>query len=159
MDEHVDVTRQVEHGRVIFTPPVRPGTQLGRAVVGDVGDGRVAVAHPVPDRSPSLVGDVLGHDVKPTDGEAGVGEGVRGQDIEGPVPAQVPRPDGEERWRHHSGQHALGVRPVLLGGKAQGDLRVGVVAALEERQPLDVVPVQMGQEDAPFERAADREAT
>ncbi len=41
--------------------------------------------------------------------------------------------------------------PSSCGGKPQGDLRVGVVATLEEGQPLNVVPVQMGQEDAPFE--------
>ena len=68
------------------------------------------------------------------------------------LPAQVPRPDGEQGRRHHPGQHALGVGPVLLWGKPQGDLRVGVVATLEEGQPLNVVPVQMGQEDAPLER-------
>ncbi len=69
---------------------------------------------------------------------------------------QLPRrfrgPDRKEGWRHHPGQHAFGIRTVLLRGKPQRDLRVGVVTTPEERQPLNVVPVQVGQEDAAFER-------
>jgi hypothetical protein len=133
--------------------PSGPGTQLGRAVVGDVGDGRVAVGHPVSDRPPSLVGDVPSprRGTPPTANPPSA-EGVGRQHIERPVPTQVPWADGEERGRHHSGQHALGVRPVFLRREPQGDLGVGMVAALEERQPLNVVPVQMGQEDCPVER-------
>ncbi len=96
MDEHVDVARQIEGGWVILAPPVGSGAELGRAVVGDVGDGRVAVGDPITDRAAAFVGDVLGDHTKASDGEPALGEGVRGQDVERPVPAEVPRPDGKE---------------------------------------------------------------
>ena len=152
MDQHIDVPGQVEHRRVVFAPALGTRPHLRRAVVGDVGDGGVAVAHPVPDRPPALVGDVPCRDPERADRDAVVAEGVGRQHVERPVPAQVPGTDGEQRRRHHPGQHALGIGAVLLRREPQRDLGVGVVPALEERQPLNVVPVQMRQEDGAGER-------
>ena len=62
VDQHIDVARQFEHRRVVLAPALGTRSHLRRAVVGDVGNGGVAVADPVPDRPPALVGDVAGRD-------------------------------------------------------------------------------------------------
>jgi hypothetical protein len=48
----------------------------------------------------------------------------------------------------------LGGRAVLLVRQQQGDLSVVVVPAAEERQTLDVIPVQVGEQDGPVKRLA-----
>jgi hypothetical protein len=51
-------------------------------------------------------------------------------------------------------QHLLGGAAVLLIWQQQGDLSVVVVPAAEERQTLDVIPVQVGEQDGPAKRLA-----
>ena len=58
VDQQVDAARQLEGGLVVLADPVWARPERRRAVVGDVGDGRAAVAHPVADGASALVGDV-----------------------------------------------------------------------------------------------------
>jgi hypothetical protein len=58
------------------------------------------------------------------------------------------------RRRHRPAQHPFGVSAALLVRQQQGDLSVVTVRAAEERQALDVVPVQVSEEDGPGKRLA-----
>jgi hypothetical protein len=56
------------------------------------------------------------------------------------------------RRRHRPVQLLFGARAVLLVRQQQGDLSVVMVPAAEERQALDVVPVQVSEQDGPGKR-------
>ena len=71
-----------------------------------------------------------------------------GNEAEPPVAAELVRPDGEERRRHHPREQGLGVGVVVLCRQEQRHPCVLAVATGEEGQALDVVPVQVRQQDA-----------
>jgi hypothetical protein len=58
------------------------------------------------------------------------------------------------RRGHRPAEYLLGAAAVLLVGQQHGDLSVVMVTAAEERQALDVVPVQVSEQDRPGERLA-----
>jgi hypothetical protein len=92
MHQHISAGRQVQGGRVVLAQAVRPGPERGRAVIGDVGEDAVPVAHPVAQGPAAFVRD-LPH----VDGEP-VGDELPGLDgAECPVAAQVAGPDREVR--------------------------------------------------------------
>jgi hypothetical protein len=80
-------------------------------------------------------------------------EGLGGQCVEVPVPAEAPGVDGKKRGRDHPRQYAFGVSGAFLGRKEDGDVGIRVVAALKERQTLHVVPMEMGEQNGASERA------
>jgi hypothetical protein len=149
VDEHVGPGRELEGAGVVLTPAVGTRPQGGRAVIGDVGDDRPAVADPVTEGPAALV-----RDLPRLDGEA-AGLQPAGRDgLEAPAAAQLAGGDREVRRRHHPAEHLLGAGAVLLVRHQQGDPSVVMVSAAEERQTLDVVPVHVGEEDGPGKRVA-----
>ena len=56
--------------------------------------------------------------------------------------------------RHRPAEHLFGARAVLLVRQQDSDLSVVIVPAAEERQALDVVPVQVSEQDGPGKRLA-----
>ena len=84
MDEEIDVAGQIEGALVVLAEAVGAGSEGRRAVVGDVGQGRMAVADPEAHRVPTLVGHVQGRHA-----EAFGREGVAGKHTEPPVAAQL----------------------------------------------------------------------
>ncbi len=137
---------------VVLADAVGSVSQGGRTVVGDVRDGRPAVADPEPHRAAALVGHVAGEN----DETLGVEAPLR-QAPESPRPAQLGRFDGEEGRRHHAGQESLGVVGALVAREQERDVGVGPVAGGEERKPLHVVPVQVRQEHRAPERCIPEE--
>ena len=118
--------------------PSSPGPSGRRAVVRHVGDRRAAVAHPVAVGPAALVGHLeCGH-------REPLGlEGPRRDDLEAPRAPQPLGADREVRRRHAAREDVGGALAVLLVGQQQRDPRVVAVAALEEGQPVGVVPVQV----------------
>ena len=70
MDQEVDVARQFEYCLVVLADALGSRAERRRTVVGDVRDGRVAVAHPETHRAPTLVRHVQRNDAEPLGLEA-----------------------------------------------------------------------------------------
>ena len=64
VDQEIDVVGQPECRLVVLADAAGAGTERRRAVVRDVGDGRVTVADPEAHGVPALVGDVDGEDAE-----------------------------------------------------------------------------------------------
>ena len=147
MDQEIDVLRQPERSFVVLANTTGAGTERRRAMVRDVGDGGASVADPESDRSPTLVRYVEGEYLEPLDREH-----LAWKEAEAPAAAEGGGCDRKEGRRHHAGQQCLGVAAVVLGRQQQVNPRVVTITGPEEGQPLDVIPVQMGQEDGAVER-------
>ncbi len=137
VDEQVDAVAELEH-------------VAGYVVVGVVGHG----AGPV-------VGEVRDRHALHLDPEAERGVGVAdparphlgaverevvvGDRLEGDVAAQLLGRDREVGRAHHLAEHGA-ERPVLLVGTDHGDVATAGRERQEERQPLDVIPVEVGEQ-------------
>ena len=145
--KQIDVAGQLERRLVVLADPVGSRTQRRRLVIGDVGQRGPAVADTEPDGAPALVRDVECGDREPLGLERAFGKGGKR-----PVAAELGRSDREERGGHHPRQQGRGVRLTPLRGQQQRHPGVASVTAAEERESLDVVPVQVAQHHGAAER-------
>ncbi|MDP9452549.1 MAG: hypothetical protein M3P97_03980, partial [Actinomycetota bacterium] len=112
VDHHVDVLGQGQGGVVVGTQALGTGAEGDGVVIGEVGEGRGAVADPVAERAAPFVGDLQGQDLEALDL---VAPGLQG--LEAPRSLQPAGVDGEVRRRHGSGQDR---DRVALGGQQDG---------------------------------------
>ena len=146
MDQRVGAARELECGRVVGAPAILALAEACRAVIGHVGQRRVIVADSVSVCAPAAMGDLARQHAKALDLEhAGIDR------IEAPAPPKLARRDREVRRRHRALEDRLCVaRPFLERlGDPHVDARPFVVGPGEERQPHEVVPVQVAVEDRP----------
>ncbi len=61
--------------------------------------------------------------------------------------------DREKRWVHEAAER-IREADAVVGGTVDVDQRIRMVERVEERQPLDVVPVEVGDERVPADRLA-----
>ena len=115
-------------------------------MIGEVGHGRAAVGDPIAVGGTSLVGDLLGGDRKSLQFVL-----ARLERRERPRAEQALGPDREGGWRHHAGQDGHCFGPVRLLGEVEITTRLLAVDRLAEWEALDVVPVEMGEEQAAVE--------
>ena len=149
VQQHVGVAGELERGGVVLAPPLGPRPERRGAVVGQVRDHARPVADPVTERRAALVRYRPG-----LDREALGLQLPRRHRAEGPRAAQLARPDREVRRRHALGQRLLRGGAVFLLGQQQADPRSLPVPAGEERQPVHMIPVQVGEQDRAVERLA-----
>ena len=143
MEQQVDAGRQGERVLVHLAEARRTGAQARRPVIGQVGDRHVAVADPVAEGAPALVGDLAGHHGEALDL---LHPGFDG--AEPPGAPQLARRDRKMRGRHRPTEHFLGVS---LGRQVEIDARAHRVPRHEERDALGVVPMEVAEEDRALE--------
>ena len=148
MQQDVGPLGQGERRRMHLAPPVRTRTEGDRPVIGDVGEGGGAVGDPEAQGATPLVGHVGRRDLEALDVER-----RRLQVVEAPVAPQPVGIDGEVGRRQPPSQE-LHPWPALLGRDPQIDPGVVAVDGRAERQPLSVVPMQVGEQDRAVERRA-----
>ena len=140
MHEEVGARDEVQHPVVVVAPALRSPAGRGRLVVGDVGDRRRSVGHPVAERPAPGVGDLARGDLEAVELDGGLL-----QRSERPGALQAVGRDREERRAHHAGQHLTG--GAVLLGEVEADIGIRAVEAAAERQALQVVPVQVREEE------------
>ncbi len=153
VNQHVSAVGQLERRWVVFTKAVRAETKCGGTMIGKVGHRGPSVTNPVSDGGATFVGDLSGHDIESFDVNPLAGECTRGESVERPASAQLVGPDGEEGRGHHSGQNGLGLFAGPLWRHEQGRSGVLAVPALEEGDPLHMVPVQVGEDNRSRKRS------
>ena len=150
VDQEVGVVRQVEAGdpRGLEIRQRRPEARL---VVRDVAERRVALRDPEAERRPAVV-----HRLRPDRraaelplGRRRVGERDRAGKL-----ADVDR----RQRRRDVARHTFLERALRRGGAPDRDLGVAAKARREEHEPLDVVEVEVGEEDADRRPGGEAEA-
>ena len=144
MDQEVGVARPGRARGMVLTPALRSRPERRRAVVGDVGDRRVAVADPVAEGAAALV-----RDLPRLDREALGLEGARGQRSR----TSSRRAGRLARWGSTAATSSGPAAPRHPRPRP-GRAAASVTRASRGRPPrrtaaLHVVPVQMGEEDRP----------
>ena len=135
MDHEIGTVAQLQSVRVDAVGAVR-----WLLMVGEVGDGHPVPRHPVAEGG-SDVGNGAGHDLRPADREVVVADVVERDRAAEPLER-----DREVRRADEEVEGVVHAAAVLLNGRV--DVQSGAVAQQrdEERQALDVVPVEVGQE-------------
>ncbi len=143
VDQEVDALAQLEH-RVGYDPAVER-----RLVIGHVGHGAALGLDPEAQRHPT-VRDGPGHDLGLPDRE------VLRPDVDGDQLApELLHVDGEHGRLHRRMQRVLQAA-LGLGRPVDGEPGSGIVQWSEERDPQDVVEVQMGQQRSRVQRRPHR---
>src|SRR5438067_4851802 len=126
VDQEVNTFGQRDGGLVIGTEALGPGAVRDRAVVGEVGERRGAVADAVPKGAAALVRDLAGQHTEALDLVVALLHVA-----EAPAVAQLPGPDREVGWREGPPEQLFGVLTLL--GQEQLDFALGPVPGREER--------------------------
>src|SRR6202042_442035 len=80
VDEEIDVVGELERRLVVLADPTGPGSKCRRAMIGNVADRRMVVAHAEAHGVPTLVGDIESEDTEALDRK-----GLTGNEAESPV--------------------------------------------------------------------------
>ena len=145
MHEHVHSVGELARGGVVLAESFGAGTELGRAVIGEVRDAPSRGLDAVPVGSTALVRDLPREHL-----EAIVLHRSRFQRDMRPCAAQAIGTDREVRRRHHDRQH---LERISLRGLHERDSRIVTIRRREERQALRVIPVEVREQDRTIERS------
>lgn len=146
VEEEIGASAQLKGSVVNDTEPVVSFTPLHRPVVGHVDDRGTVISDAVAERATSLVRNLERKDVEALDVVR-----ARFERAERPRAAEARRTDREVRGAHHLGKNSF---RVALRREIEVDAGVGSVTGSEERQPVDVIPMEMRKQDGAVERQA-----